>query len=128
MDGLYQTPYLPQNTDYQPNMYRPSHTHLDHHDSNDAYWQHHHHPMHPYPSIQTPPPPPYSYYGPSSTTMPLSRPKITTNVWEDEATLCFQVDAKGICVARRQGTYRYMYILILQRLFITFFYSRQRYD
>ncbi|KAI9243853.1 transcription regulator HTH, apses-type DNA-binding domain-containing protein, partial [Helicostylum pulchrum] len=32
----------------------------------------------------------------------LPRPKITTNVWEDEGTLCFQVDAKGICVARRQ--------------------------
>ncbi|GAA5805304.1 hypothetical protein HPULCUR_010819 [Helicostylum pulchrum] len=36
----------------------------------------------------------------SNSTLP--RPKITTNVWEDEGTLCFQVDAKGICVARRQ--------------------------
>ncbi|KAI9361136.1 transcription regulator HTH, apses-type DNA-binding domain-containing protein [Pilaira anomala] len=32
----------------------------------------------------------------------MPRPKITTNVWEDEGTVCFQVDAKGICVARRQ--------------------------
>lgn len=31
-----------------------------------------------------------------------SRPKLTTTLWEDEATLCYQVDAKGICVARRQ--------------------------
>ncbi|KAG0163179.1 hypothetical protein DFQ30_000566 [Apophysomyces sp. BC1015] len=30
------------------------------------------------------------------------RPKLTTTLWEDEATLCYQVDAKGICVARRQ--------------------------
>ncbi|KAK9759548.1 hypothetical protein K7432_017348, partial [Basidiobolus ranarum] len=30
------------------------------------------------------------------------RPKLTTTLWEDENTVCFQVDAKGICVARRQ--------------------------
>ncbi|CAM0138199.1 hypothetical protein VKS41_001438 [Umbelopsis sp. WA50703] len=30
------------------------------------------------------------------------RPKLTTTLWEDEGTLCYQVDAKGICVARRQ--------------------------
>ncbi|KAF7725096.1 hypothetical protein EC973_000422 [Apophysomyces ossiformis] len=32
----------------------------------------------------------------------IPRPKLTTTLWEDEATLCYQVDAKGICVARRQ--------------------------
>jgi hypothetical protein len=31
------------------------------------------------------------------------RPKLSTTLWEDEGTLCYQVDAKGICVARRQG-------------------------
>nr|CAG8544326.1 8681_t:CDS:2 [Entrophospora candida] len=31
------------------------------------------------------------------------RPKLTTTIWEDEGTLCYQVDARGICVARRQG-------------------------
>ncbi|ORZ03714.1 hypothetical protein BCR43DRAFT_483840 [Syncephalastrum racemosum] len=30
------------------------------------------------------------------------RPKLTTSVWEDQGTVCFQVDARGICVARRQ--------------------------
>jgi len=30
------------------------------------------------------------------------RPKLTTTIWEDEQTLCYQVDARGICVARRQ--------------------------
>lgn len=29
-------------------------------------------------------------------------PKITTTLWEDEGTLCFQVEVKGICVARRE--------------------------
>lgn len=30
------------------------------------------------------------------------KPKITTTLWEDEGTLCFQVEARGICVARRE--------------------------
>lgn len=34
---------------------------------------------------------------------PIQRPKLTTTVWEDEATVCYQVDAKNICVARRRG-------------------------
>ncbi|KAI8885974.1 DNA-binding domain of Mlu1-box binding protein MBP1 [Backusella circina FSU 941] len=38
------------------------------------------------------PPPPSS----------VPRPRLTTNIWEDEGTLCYQIDAKGICVARRQ--------------------------
>ncbi|KAL9554508.1 hypothetical protein PS6_003378 [Mucor atramentarius] len=33
---------------------------------------------------------------------PMQRPKLTTTVWEDEGTLCYQVDAKSVCVARRQ--------------------------
>ncbi|KAL0084954.1 transcription regulator HTH, apses-type DNA-binding domain-containing protein [Phycomyces blakesleeanus] len=28
--------------------------------------------------------------------------KLTTTLWEDESTLCYQVDANGLCVARRQ--------------------------
>lgn len=32
-----------------------------------------------------------------------ARPKLTTTLWEDEGTICYQVDANGICVARRQG-------------------------
>ncbi|ODQ63242.1 apses-domain-containing protein, partial [Nadsonia fulvescens var. elongata DSM 6958] len=30
------------------------------------------------------------------------KPKVTTTLWEDENTLCFQVEARGICVARRE--------------------------
>ncbi|KAI9323281.1 transcription regulator HTH, apses-type DNA-binding domain-containing protein, partial [Dichotomocladium elegans] len=29
------------------------------------------------------------------------RAKLTTTLWEDEGTICYQVDANGICVARR---------------------------
>ncbi|KAI9478560.1 MAG: hypothetical protein EXX96DRAFT_571372 [Benjaminiella poitrasii] len=32
----------------------------------------------------------------------VGRPKLTTTLWEDEGTICYQVDANGICVARRQ--------------------------
>jgi protein SOK2 len=34
---------------------------------------------------------------------PGKRPKITATLWEDEGTLCFQVESAGICVARRAG-------------------------
>lgn len=37
----------------------------------------------------------------------LPRPKLTTTLWEDEGTICYQVDANGICVARRHGNARY---------------------
>jgi len=37
-----------------------------------------------------------------STQLPLAgRHRVTTTLWEDEGTLCFQVDARGVCVARR---------------------------
>jgi hypothetical protein len=34
----------------------------------------------------------------------IGKHRVTTTLWEDEGTLCFQVDAKGVCVARRHGT------------------------
>lgn len=42
---------------------------------------------------------------------PMQRPKLTTTVWEDEGTLCYQVDAKSVCVARRQGMFLYIQII-----------------
>ncbi|KAI9225694.1 MAG: transcription regulator HTH, apses-type DNA-binding domain-containing protein, partial [Piptocephalis tieghemiana] len=33
------------------------------------------------------------------------RPRLTTTLWEDENTVCYQVDAKGVCVARRQDNH-----------------------
>ncbi|KAI5292052.1 hypothetical protein KEM56_006385 [Ascosphaera pollenicola] len=31
------------------------------------------------------------------------KPRVTATLWEDEGSLCFQVEARGICVARRDG-------------------------
>lgn len=35
----------------------------------------------------------------------MTRPRLTTTLWEDESTMCYQVDSRGICVARRQGNF-----------------------
>lgn len=34
---------------------------------------------------------------------PGMKPRVTATLWEDEGSLCFQVEARGICVARRDG-------------------------
>lgn len=36
---------------------------------------------------------------------PGMKPRVTATLWEDEGSLCFQVEARGICVARREGTF-----------------------
>ena len=36
---------------------------------------------------------------------PGMKPRVTATLWEDEGSLCFQVEAKGVCVARREGDY-----------------------
>ncbi|PGH14785.1 hypothetical protein AJ79_02801 [Helicocarpus griseus UAMH5409] len=36
---------------------------------------------------------------------PGAKPKVTATLWEDEGSLCFQVEAKGICVARRDDNH-----------------------
>lgn len=41
----------------------------------------------------------------SSSNKPINRARLTTTLWEDESTICYQVDCRGICVARRQGMY-----------------------
>lgn len=35
---------------------------------------------------------------------PGGRPRVSTTIWEDEGTLCFQVEADQVTVARREGT------------------------
>ncbi|KAI8343962.1 hypothetical protein BC941DRAFT_464201 [Chlamydoabsidia padenii] len=64
-----------------------------------------------WPNSTYPPPYPYHHHRPFSsstscyplpTHTPIQRPKLTTTVWEDEGTVCYQVDAKSVCVARRQ--------------------------
>lgn len=34
---------------------------------------------------------------------PGGRPRVSTTIWEDEGTLCFQVEADQVTVARREG-------------------------
>jgi enhanced filamentous growth protein 1 len=34
---------------------------------------------------------------------PGMKPRVTATLWEDEGCLCLQVEAKGVCVARREG-------------------------
>lgn len=36
---------------------------------------------------------------------PGMKPRVTATLWEDEGSLCFQVEARGICVARREGEF-----------------------
>lgn len=36
---------------------------------------------------------------------PGMKPRVTATLWEDEGSLCFQVEAKGICVARREDNH-----------------------
>ncbi|KAI1859822.1 hypothetical protein JX265_010271 [Neoarthrinium moseri] len=33
------------------------------------------------------------------------KPRVTATLWEDEGSLCFQVEARGICVARREDNH-----------------------
>ena len=37
------------------------------------------------------------------------KPRVTATLWEDEGCMCFQVEAKGVCVARRDGKARCMH-------------------
>lgn len=34
---------------------------------------------------------------------PGMKPRVTATLWEDEGSLCYQVEARGVCVARRHG-------------------------
>lgn len=44
-------------------------------------------------------------YDPTGQTAPQGvKPRVTATLWEDEGSLCFQVEAKGVCVARREGS------------------------
>ena len=53
-------------------------------------------PGHSYPSQQ-----PFDTTG--QIAPPGMKPRVTATLWEDEGSLCFQVEAKGVCVARREG-------------------------
>lgn len=48
----------------------------------------------------------YVYDGSGQMAPPGAKPRVTATLWEDEGSLCYQVEAKGVCVARREGVYR----------------------
>jgi hypothetical protein len=48
-------------------------------------------------------PPPFDRTG--QVAPPGMKARVTTTLWEDEGCLCFQVDARGVCVARREDNH-----------------------
>lgn len=48
-------------------------------------------------------PPGYAFDSTGQNPPPGMKPRVTATLWEDEGSLCFQVEARGICVARREG-------------------------
>lgn len=58
------------------------------------------------------------------------RPKLSTHLWEDEGTICYQVDARSICVARRQGEpiclFHFVVMVVIDNLLLKLLkFSRQ---
>lgn len=47
--------------------------------------------------------PPQTFDSTGQVAPPGVKPRVTATLWEDEGSLCFQVEAKGVCVARREG-------------------------
>lgn len=56
-------------------------------------------------SSQSGMPTPYTFDTTGQHPPPGMKPRVTATLWEDEGSLCFQVEARGICVARREGMY-----------------------
>ncbi|KAJ5621240.1 hypothetical protein N7528_006023 [Penicillium herquei] len=47
----------------------------------------------------------YIYDSTGQIAPPGAKPRVTATLWEDEGSLCYQVEAKGICVARREDNH-----------------------
>ena len=59
---------------------------------------------------------------------PGMKPRVTATLWEDEGSLCFQVEARGICVARREGEFWPILQLGSKVLRLTDMFARQSHD
>ncbi|KAI9891927.1 MAG: hypothetical protein M1814_002312 [Vezdaea aestivalis] len=57
----------------------------------------------PFPVAPTQPPQPFDTTGQIAPAG--MKPRVTATLWEDEGSLCFQVEAKGVCVARREDNH-----------------------
>lgn len=69
--------------------------------------------QHSYPPQSTNPPTNFQVpFDPTGQTGPPGmKPRVTATLWEDEGSLCFQVEAKGVCVARREGMLPRLYTI-----------------
>ncbi|KAJ5527944.1 hypothetical protein N7513_012103 [Penicillium frequentans] len=47
----------------------------------------------------------YVYDSTGQVAPPGAKPRVTATLWEDEGSLCYQVEAKGVCVARREDNH-----------------------
>ncbi|THC91236.1 hypothetical protein EYZ11_009294 [Aspergillus tanneri] len=47
----------------------------------------------------------YVYDATGQIAPPGAKPRVTATLWEDEGSLCYQVEAKGVCVARREDNH-----------------------
>ncbi|OJJ31743.1 hypothetical protein ASPWEDRAFT_53559 [Aspergillus wentii DTO 134E9] len=47
----------------------------------------------------------FVYDGTGQIAPPGAKPRVTATLWEDEGSLCYQVEAKGVCVARREDNH-----------------------
>ncbi|KAL8678728.1 MAG: hypothetical protein Q9186_004962, partial [Xanthomendoza sp. 1 TL-2023] len=66
------------------------------------------HPQHPYggpAGAAQPFPPPQPHDTTGQQAPPGMKPRVTATLWEDEGSMCFQVEAKGVCVARRDDNH-----------------------
>ncbi|KAJ9209244.1 hypothetical protein DTO166G4_9163 [Paecilomyces variotii] len=48
---------------------------------------------------------PYAFDTTGQIAPPGAKPRVTATLWEDEGSLCYQVEAKGVCVARREDNH-----------------------
>lgn len=100
MDSLYHQQPYPQPF-YSPPITHHHYHPQDHHVFQPFYHQQHAAPPSMWPTMMSPP----QTLPPPSALQPvmIPKPKLTTTVWEDQCTLCYQVDVNSVCVTRRQG-------------------------
>lgn len=60
---------------------------------------------HGYVTNSNPPSQPYTFDTTGQIAPPGAKPRVTATLWEDEGSLCYQVEAKGVCVARREDNH-----------------------
>ncbi|GMF81596.1 unnamed protein product [Aspergillus oryzae] len=62
----------------------------------------------------------YVYDATGQVAPPGAKPRVTATLWEDEGSLCYQVEARGVCVARREGEYSSRCFCVPEKLVLTY--------